>query len=224
MRRLALATLLLSGSGLACVSVHPASSGTPPYPIYKIQPPAKMVERPVARRARPTPQHTTVSAWLPRSRRISRRWTHVVLHHSATAIGGAQRFDKFHRQTNGWDELGYHFVIGNGTDTRDGLVEVGPRWHKQKHGAHCKTPNNYFNEHGIGICLVGDFTKGRPTPRQLASLERLLRFLGAQCRIPPQRVTTHGAIKRSTQCPGQNFRLATVRRRMANPPTATVLP
>ena len=30
-------------------------------------------------------------------------------------------------QAKGWDELGYHFVIGNGTDTRDGQVEVGSR-------------------------------------------------------------------------------------------------
>ena len=83
---------------------------------------------------------------------------------------------------NGWDELGYHFVIGNGRGTPDGMIEVGSRWHKQKHGAHCKTPDNYFNNHGIGICLVGDFTKRRPSAAQMASLEQLVRFLSNKLR------------------------------------------
>jgi 5-methylcytosine-specific restriction endonuclease McrA len=36
-------------------------------------------------------------------------------------------FDRSHRD-KGWDELGYHFVIGNGTSSGDGVVEVGTRW------------------------------------------------------------------------------------------------
>ncbi len=163
-------------------------------------------------------------SWYPRGRRISPRWTHIVLHHSATGTGGATRFDKHHRLNNGWDELGYHFVIGNGTDTPDGYVEVGPRWNKQKHGAHCKTPGNYYNEHGIGICLVGDFTTTRPTPKQLASLERLVRFLCDKCGIPPRRVTTHGALKRTTRCPGRYFALEALRQTLASPPSATIMP
>src|SRR5438270_9583625 len=49
----------------------------------------------------------------------SDRWTCIVIHHSASEEGGADRFDEWHRQ-RGWDELGYHFVIGNGTDTAMG--------------------------------------------------------------------------------------------------------
>ncbi|MFQ5589758.1 MAG: peptidoglycan-binding protein, partial [Phycisphaerae bacterium] len=62
---------------------------------------------------------------MPRRGRISPRWTTIVIHHSATETGGASLFDRFHRK-RGWDGLGYHFVIGNGTDTPDGLIEVGP--------------------------------------------------------------------------------------------------
>ncbi|UCC29996.1 MAG: N-acetylmuramoyl-L-alanine amidase [Phycisphaerales bacterium] len=147
-----------------------------------------------------------------------------MLHHSATTVGGARTFDKHHRSRNGWDELGYHFVIGNGTDTPDGYVEVGSRWHKQKHGAHCKTPSNYYNEHGIGICLVGNFNKIRPTARQLRSLEQLLRFLSHTCRIPPSRVTTHKAVTGKTQCPGRRFPMAAVRQALPTRLTATSLP
>src|SRR5262245_42419282 len=92
--------------------------------------------------------------WIPRV--APRPWKWIVIHHSATPTGGAAVFDKMHRD-KGWDELGYDFVIGNGTDSGNGQVEVGSRWPKQKWGAHAKTPNNEYNERGIGICLVGNF-------------------------------------------------------------------
>jgi hypothetical protein len=132
-------------------------------------------------------------------------------------------FDRYHRK-KGWDELGYHFVIGNGTNTPDGYIEVGARWHKQKHGAHCKTPSNYYNEHGIGICLVGNFNKTRPTPRQLASLERLVRFLSHRCGISVRQITTHAAVTHKTQCPGRYFSLAALQRSLSRPATATSYP
>ncbi len=163
--------------------------------------------------ARPPQRPAGDPNWFP-PRGISSRWTTVVVHHSATATGNARSFDKAHRD-KGWDELGYHFVIGNGTSTGDGVVEVGTRWRAQKHGAHCKTPDNYYNDHGIGICLVGDFTKTRPTQRQMASLRRLVSFLCDQCNIPEHRVTTHGLVTNKTQCPGRNFPLMSLRRSLA---------
>jgi len=145
---------------------------------------------------------------------MSKRWSTIVIHHSATDRGSASTFDNFHRG-KGWDELGYHFVIGNGSETPDGFIEVGPRWHKQKHGAHCKTPDQYFNQHGIGICLVGDFTGARPTARQMQSLSRLVNYLCYACNISPDRVTTHGLVNPKTQCPGRMFSLGAVRARIS---------
>jgi len=180
-----------------------------------------------APQARPSPapyrRPNRLPAWLPPRGRISPRWTTIVLHHSATDRGSAAEFDEFHRN-KGWDELGYHFVIGNGTNTPDGWVEVGPRWHKQKHGAHCKTSGNYFNEHGIGICLVGDFTRTSPTPKQLASLNELLRFLTHACGITPGQITTHAAVTKKTSCPGHRFSLSAVRRSLMFPATASSMP
>lgn len=120
-------------------------------------------------------------------------------------------FDRDHRG-RGWEGLGYHFVIGNGHGSGDGQIEIGSRWHSQMHGAHCKTKDNYFNEHGIGICLVGDFTKSRPSPRQMDSLQQLVSFLTNRCNIRPDRVTTHSAVTGKTECPGKNFPLQTIRR------------
>ena len=176
--------------------------------------PTVATQPPAARQA-VTPAGVRVpAAWMPRYR--ERPWQYIVVHHSATHGGGAVEFDKGHR-ANGWDELGYHFVVGNGTDTPNGAVEVGPRWPKQKHGAHAKTPDNRFNDYGIGICLVGHFDNERPTPEQLRSLATLVAFLMDRYDIPPERVIGHVDTK-ATACPGRSLyaQLPAVRRAAAN--------
>ncbi len=140
----------------------------------------------------------------------ARPWRWIVIHHSATPTGGAKAFDKMHRG-KGWDELGYHFVIGNGTDTPDGAIEVGSRWTKQKYGAHTKTPDNQYNDFGIGICLVGNFDDGRPTPAQMRSLAQLTAHLMKTYRIPASRIIGHGDAK-PTDCPGRHVSIAAIRR------------
>jgi hypothetical protein len=142
-----------------------------------------------------------------------RPWRWIIVHHSATTTGGAAAFDKMHR-AKGWDELGYDFVIGNGTDTPDGLIEVGPRWTKQKIGAHAKTPDNRYNEYGIGICLVGNFDVERPTPAQNRSLTRLIAYLMKTYQITPSNILGHRDTK-STDCPGRYVNIDIIRRQAA---------
>lgn len=207
-------TLALA-AGLSGCATAPSPSPDPYADrIYKgPPPPAPSRPYPPGRSASPAPRSASAGgAWFPPGGRISSRWTDIVIHHSATDVGGAVRFDQFHRNEKGWDELGYHFVIGNGTDTPDGAIEVGSRWKSQKHGAHCKTPNNYYNDHGIGICLVGNFDKSSPSRAQLASLKRLTEFLIREARISPSRVHTHGEITHSTACAGRNFPISGFRR------------
>src|SRR5678815_1401985 len=66
-----------------------------------------------------------------------RRWQFIVVHNSGTRQGNARVFDYYHkhvrRMQNG---LAYHFVIGNGTSTGNGQVEVGDRWRRQINGGH----------------------------------------------------------------------------------------
>ncbi|UCD50879.1 MAG: N-acetylmuramoyl-L-alanine amidase [Phycisphaerales bacterium] len=149
-------------------------------------------------------------SWLPQTK-YERPWTAIVIHHSATSVGNAEIFDRWHREENQWDEVGYDFVIGNGSDSADGTVEVTFRWEQQRTGAHCAgTPDNWANEKAVGICLVGDFTQNRPTSAQLRALTRLVRFLQQRYGIPSERVYGHGTKPgaRSTQCPGRLFPLA----------------
>ena len=159
-----------------------------------------------------SPYHTA-PGWTPPGG-IRPRWTCVVIHHSASEIGGAEAFDRYHRNVRNWDELGYHFVIGNGSDTGNGEIEVGSRWTKQKRGAHCKTPDNYYNEHGIGICLVGNFAHHPPAPAQMDSLARLVSFLMRACGMDVSDIRTHRGVTGRTECPGAQFSLARLKARL----------
>lgn len=147
-------------------------------------------------------------AWIPRV--APRPWRWIVVHHSASPTGSAAIFDKEHK-AKGWDGVGYHFVIGNGTNSGNGQVEVTDRWPIQKWGAHAKTPDNRFNEYGVGICLVGNFDIERPTAQQAQSLAKLVAFLMQRYNIPPERVIGHGQTK-PTDCPGRNLSIAAVRK------------
>jgi hypothetical protein len=153
------------------------------------------------------------AAWVPNSNATPRAWYWIVVHHSATPTGSAAVFDKMHKD-KGWDGLGYDFVIGNGSQSGDGQVEVGYRWPIQEHGAHTKTPDNRFNEHGIGICLVGNFEETNPTPAQLRSLAKLVGYLERTYRIAPSNVIRHRDAK-ATECPGRNLNIDLVRRMAA---------
>ncbi len=152
-----------------------------------------------------------VANWTPEG--TERKWRYIIVHHSATARGDAATFNRAHR-SRGWDELGYHFVIGNGTLTGDGRVEVGPRWPKQKHGAHCKIRNHpEYNRIGIGICLVGNFNDRKPTEAQMQSVAKLIRWLMYRYKIPKSRVLGHGMLK-ATDCPGKRFAFNDLYRRL----------
>ena len=148
---------------------------------------------PPPRAAKPKPSQESYyknipAEWFP-PRPLEKRWTAIVIHHSATPNGNAAIFDKWHRENNHWEGVGYDFVIGNGTDSGDGQVEVTFRWQKQIAGAHCGgTPGNWANIDGVGICLVGNFDQTTPTSRQMQSLSKLVRFLQTRYRISRSRI------------------------------------
>jgi N-acetyl-anhydromuramyl-L-alanine amidase AmpD len=139
--------------------------------------------------------------------KADRAWKYVVLHHSATPKGSYAQIDREHRQVRGYTGCGYHFVIGNGTDSPDGRVEVARRWSDQKAGAHCRDGKHPdVNEYGIGICLIGDCDKTPPTPKQVEAARALVAYLEARYAIAPDRVGTHALLAGTpTACPGKQF-------------------
>jgi hypothetical protein len=135
---------------------------------------------------------------------LKREWRGILIHHSATPDGNMARFDKNHREINGWLGIGYDFLICNGDGNPDGLVETTFRWKQQIQGAHAGVGLKEYNDHWVGICLVGNFDETKPTPKQLASLRRLVRYLQARCGIPDENVRFHRDV-RDTDCPGRKF-------------------
>lgn len=151
-------------------------------------------------------QDSSILSYLPPEKELY-RWKYIVIHHSAGASGNAKLFHQEHLK-KGWDGLGYHFVIGNGQGSADGEIEIGFRWKEQKHGAHAG--NTEYNQHGIGICLVGNFEETVMTFNQNASLLSLLRLLTTQCQIPVEMIVGHSTVKTNTLCPGKNCSLEAI--------------
>ena len=138
-----------------------------------------------------------------------KKWKYIVAHHSATAQGSATSFDREDRRQGMKNGLAYHFVIGNGHGTPDGVIEIGSRWKYQLHGGHVSKWE--FNNHGIGICLVGNFEKTNPTPKQLASFRELTTYLGGELLDNRYKFYVHKEIN-PTLCPGLHFPTDTMHR------------
>jgi len=146
-----------------------------------------------------------------------RRWQFIVVHNSGTRQGNARVFDYYHRHVRRMQNgLAYHFVIGNGTSTGNGQVEVGDRWRRQINGGHVHS--DYLNNISLGICLVGDFNRGQPTRAQLDACEELIRYLRERCGktdrgvIPVRPHREMNPPRWPTDCPGDDFPYSWFRR------------
>lgn len=148
-----------------------------------------------------------------------RPWEFIIIHHSATSVGSAEMFDATHRARGMVNGLAYDFVIDNGSEGMpDGFIETGSRWVKQIPGGHCRQQE--INERGIGICLVGNFTDGQPSEKQMAALVVLIRGLQHQFHIKDENIIGHGeVVGEFSQCPGGEFPWEELRRQLkANTP------
>jgi LysM repeat protein len=134
-----------------------------------------------------------------------RRWKYIVLHHSGTEEGTLKSLDRYHREQRHMENgLAYHFLIGNGRGMGDGEIAVGNRWREQLDGGHLRSEEQ--NKIALGICLIGNFDKTRPTEKQLRSLETLVRALLKRCQLSAGAVRTHQQINVTrTECPGRQF-------------------
>lgn len=171
-----------------------APKNTPPPPTPKILPSAP-------------PQLTFLSpirAQIDAPRRRLRPWEYIVIHHSGTSGGNAAIFNAYHRERGMENGMAYHFVIGNGSDSGDGQIEVGRRWLEQIQGGHLASES--LNEIAIGICLVGDFTRHQPDRRQIAACTELVLYLRQLSPSPRLKFRLHREINtKPTECPGKLF-------------------
>ncbi len=213
----ALAAVVLVG----CADNKSVGKVPPPTLSYKPVSPGPLTQVPtqygsVPSTYTPTPRQPAYTApklnangiprdWIPS--RPAAGWLYIVIHHSASEKGSEESINREHIRGRGWAMVGYHFVVGNGTFTPNGTVEPTPRWSDQLVGAHTHTPDNEYNKRGIGVCLVGNFDKTRPSAQQLQATSRLVAYLMKTYHIPASRVIGHRQAK-PTDCPGNNFPLA----------------
>lgn len=98
--------------------------------------------------------------------------TRVIIAHTATENCSSQascvfrvRFiQTFHIESQGWDDIGYNFLVGG-----DGAAYVGRGWDQQ--GAHTKG----YNKKSICIAFIGTFNKFAPPERQLEVAQKLIK-------------------------------------------------
>jgi len=125
----------------------------------------------------------------------------IIIHCAATKPSmdiGAAEIRKWHVDGNGWNDIGYHYVI-----RRSGEVERGRSEHVA--GAHVAG----HNADSIGICMVGGVDdQGKPasnfTRQQWAALDHLV----AQILVsyPGAKVSGHNDWSDAKACPSFNAR------------------
>lgn len=140
-------------------------------------------------------------------------WTHIIIHTSATKRGNAAIIRRYHMDELHWSDIGYNYVIGNGTDSGDGQIEVGRPLDRP--GAHCIG----YNDKAIGICLVGDHDHVPLTNKQYSALRRLIDRLKVEYHIPTQNILGHRETEsgkaQGKTCPGLQVSMEGIRSHFA---------
>ncbi|XP_015122499.2 uncharacterized protein LOC107044927 [Diachasma alloeum] len=126
----------------------------------------------------------------------------VVIHHSdsngctsqAICQARVRSFQNYHMDHNGWDDIGYNFLVGE-----DGNVYEGRGWGIR--GAH--SPN--YNAKSLGICFIGNFESREPQPAAIKAAEDLLGFGVANGTIKSDYTLLGHRQTKSTTCPGDEL-------------------
>ncbi|MEM9930564.1 MAG: N-acetylmuramoyl-L-alanine amidase, partial [Bacteroidota bacterium] len=138
--------------------------------------------------------------------------THLIVHHSAGTnsssnwAGVVRSIWDFHVNTNGWDDVGYNYLID-----ADGIIYVGRG--NDVRGAHfCGN-----NTGTMGVCVLGNFQTVDPTAAARDALVELLAWKACDKDLDPEgagfhassgfsldRISPHRA-GCATSCPGDLF-------------------
>ena len=126
----------------------------------------------------------------------------IIIHHTGgknrlldgySGVDSIRSTEHHHMDTNGWNAMGYHYLIGANGDVYEGRPEGVI-------GAHAKG----HNADSIGIMLWGNFDLESPTPDQIESLVCLLHRLQGEHGIPDTDIKGHRDVG-ITSCPGKNL-------------------
>ena len=132
--------------------------------------------------------------------------TDVVIHHSATADSASVSWGairRYHVETNGWKDIGYHLGVELVGDHYEVMLGRG----FNEDGAHCYQAG--MNRYGLGVCFVGNFDLAPPPAEMLVFAARHIRRIMDSLDIPAdvEHVHRHSEFAPKT-CPGKLFPFA----------------
>ena len=114
----------------------------------------------------------------------------IILHHSGvTVLQSVETIHNYHKNTNGWSGIGYHFYV-----RKDGNIYRGRP--ENTVGAHCQGEN--YNS--IGICFEGNFEKEKMSIEQVKAGHELVMYLLDKYSLVKGNVKKHNDFG-STVCP-----------------------
>lgn len=116
----------------------------------------------------------------------------IVLHHSGVTVRqSVETIHNYHKNTNGWSGIGYHFYVRTTGEIYRGRPE-------NTVGAHAVGAN--YNS--IGICFEGNFSKEKMGEKQIKAGQELVAYLKEKYGI--SKVVRHRDVDNS-ECPGNDF-------------------
>ena len=130
----------------------------------------------------------------------------IILHHSKTKDGkvvNAEAIRRYHVETNGWSDIGYHFLIEQIGDR----VAVVPGRPLTLYGAHCSGNNTG----SIGVCVVGDYDTDRISLDKELLLTDLCVSLCLMFGIRGREVYGDRDFHSAKTCPGNLFPLGRIK-------------
>ena len=117
----------------------------------------------------------------------------IAVHHSQRKIDSSKRIKDFHIKIRGWEDIGYHFLIGKNGKLYKGRSEKFIGAHVYGH-----------NKNSIGICLIGNFDEEQPTKQQIQNLIKFLKQKTKEYKIPTKNIFGHREFPNVTKtCPGK---------------------
>lgn len=152
----------------------------------------------------PKPDVLSRSAWgarPPKGSYSQHRVQRIILHHSwipsaaqYTGAGTIRGIQNYHMDSSatGWNDIGYHFLIGPDGKIYQGRPETVV-------GAHCSP-----NTNSVGICMIGDYDEGKDeiNPAMEESMLKLVSWLASNYKVDPK-VNLYGHCDFSEKsCPG----------------------
>jgi hypothetical protein len=129
------------------------------------------------------------------------RWTSIVVVHSGSPVGSPASVEEQHRSV-GYDGMGFHFLVGNGTGMSEGQIHVGYRWMDQVDGADLAGLTS--SKGIIEVCLVGDGDRRPFGEEQLHRAAQLVAALADRLDIPSSEIRLHSDLAQ-TSSPGRYF-------------------